>query len=285
MMLRGILIIGLSFAPLMAAAQVKVDPLQSVLDGAQAPSSTLEDVRLSLQQLDQDLQQLRTQLVTTGQVSSGVPFDAGTLARLDSIESRIRALTGRVEEIQFDVRRIADDGGRRIADMDFRLTELEGGDTAFVAPASNLGGAGSSAPAATTPNAPQVALTEQAAFDAAKRLYDSAEFANAVVEFERFIETFPGGPLTTDARYFTARSYESQGLARAAAINYLNTFSAAPDGQHASDALRRLAGSLGQIGQQTEACLTYDEALTRFAGEGDAYVSSIFEAKQGLGCF
>lgn len=284
MWLRGILIVGLAMSPLAAGAQTGADPLQEVLDGTQSPEMSLEDVRLSLQQLDQDLQQLRTQLVTTGQVSSGVPLDAETLARLDAIEARIRTLTGRVEEIQFEVRSVAEDGGRRIADMDFRLTELEGGDTAFVAPASDLGGATSVAPDGGSSAAPQVALTEQSAFDTAKRMYDAGDYSAAVAEFERFIETFPGGPLTTRARYFAALSYDGLNQPRAAAINYLNAFSAAPEGDDAPEALRRLAGALGQIGQQTEACLTYDEALDRFTDQGDDYVSSIVEAKQGLGC-
>lgn len=283
MLLRGILIAGLTLVPMTAFAQV--DPLQSVLDGAEAPAQTLEDLRLSLQRLDQDLQELRGQLVSTGQVSPGVPFDAGTLARLDSIEGRIRALTGQVEQIQFEVRQVAEDGGRRIADMDFRLTELEGGDTAYVAPATNLGGNAVGTTSNANQNAPQVALTEQAGFDAAQALHDSGDYAAAVEELERFLETFPGGPLTTDARYLMAQSYEGLGQPRAAAINYLNAFSAAPEGEHAADALRSLAGALGQIGQQTEACLTYDEALSRFSGEGEEYRASIAAGKQALGCF
>lgn len=285
MLLRGILIAALMTTPLSAVAQSNPDPLQSVLDGATAPDQTLEDLRLSLQQLDQDLQQLRGQLVSTGQVSPGIPFDAGTLARLDAIEARIRTLTGQVEQIQFEVRRVAEDGGRRIADMDFRLTELEGGDTSFVAPASDLGGTASGGGGTAAPNTPQVAVTEQSAFDAARAQYDAGDFVAAATGFEQFLETFPGGPLTTEARYYAARSYEAQGQYRAAAINYLNAFSATPDGPQAADALRRLAGALGQIGQQTEACLTYDEALTRFADEGDTYVSAILNEKQTLGCF
>lgn len=286
MFLRCAMVLCLALIPLGAIAQSNVDPLQSVLDGAQSPDPTLEDLRLSLQSLDQELQGLRGQLVSTGQVAPGIPFDAGTLARLDAIEARIRTLTGQVERIQFDVRRVAEDGGRRIADMDFRLTELEGGDTSFVAPATPLGGAvGNGASTQQGVDAPQVALTEQAAFDAAKALYDAGDFAGAAPEFERFLETFPGGPLTTEARYFAARSYEDLGQPRAAAINYLNAFSASPEGANAADALRRLAGALGQIGQMTEACLTYDEALARFGDEGDAYVTMIVNDKQALGCF
>ena len=281
MLLRGVLVAMLALSPVPMLAQGSSDPLASVLDGAPPPAATLEDLRLTLQALDADLQQLRGQLVSTGQVAPGVPFDAGHLARLDAIEARIRTLTGQVEQIQFQVRSIAEEGGRRIADLDFRITELEGGDTAFVAPERTLG---SETPSATAQPAPQVAVSEQVAFDAAKTLFDAGDHVAAATEFERFLQTFPGGPLTTEARYLMARSYDETGRTRDAAINYLNAFSAAPDGQNAPDALRRLAGALGRIGQQTEACLTYDEALARFAGEDGGYIDSIVDEKQALGC-
>lgn len=282
MMMRAFLVLWFALCGAPVLAQT-ADPLAEVLKDDVTPNPTLEDIRLTLQALDSDLQQLRGQLVSTGQVAPGIPFDAGTLARLDAIEARIRALTGEVERIQFQVRGVSEDGGRRIADLDFRLTELEGGDTSFVAPATPLGNV------STTPtpvqDVPQVAVSEQAAFDRAKALQDAGDHANAATEFERFLESFPGGPLTTEARYFAALSYEETGQSRAAAINYLNAFSAAPDGERAPDALRRLAGALGRIGQQTEACLTYDEALARFTDQGDTYVNDILTAKQTLGCF
>ena len=282
MMMRAVLLIWIAFCSVPVFAQTS-DPLAQILADDAAPNPTLEDIRLSLQALDSDLQELRGQFVSTGQVAPGIPFDAGTLARLDAIEARIRALTGEVERIQFQVRSVSEDGGRRIADLDFRLTELEGGNTSFVAPETPLGNA------ATVPTPaqelPQVAVSEQAAFDRAKALLDAGDHAAAAIEFEGFLESFPGGPLTTEARYFAALSYEETGQFRAAAINYLNAFSAAPDGERAPDALRRLAGALGRIGQQTEACLTYDEALARFTDQGDAYVNDIVTAKQTLGCF
>ncbi len=286
-----VLILTLGLAPLTATAQdatpppaAPADPLADVLSGQETPPTTLEDLRLTLQRLDEDLQGIRQQLVSTGQVEPGVPFDTTTLNRLDAIEGRIRELTGRVEELQFDVRRIAEDGGRRVADLDFRLTELEGGDTSYVAPASDLGGGTSGGGGTGSSPEPQVALTERAAFDAAKARYDAGDNALAVSGFETFLETFPGGPLTSEARFWLGEAHVKEGDNREAALNFLNAFSGSPNSEVAPEALRRLADTLGSIGQVTEACLTYDEALTRFAGQGEEYTTSILNAKQSLSC-
>lgn len=287
-----VLILTLGLAPLTATAQDTPtpppagtgDPLADVLSGQETPPTTLEDLRLTLQRLDEDLQGIRQQLVSTGQVEPGVPFDTTTLNRLDLIETRIRELTGRVEELQFDVRRIAEDGGRRVADLDFRLTELEGGDTSYVAPASDLGGGTSGGSGAGSAPEPQVALTERAAFDAAKARYDAGDTELAVSGFESFLEMFPGGPLTSEARFWLGEAHVQQGDNREAALNFLNAFSGSPTSEIAPEALRRLADTLGSIGQVTEACLTYDEALTRFSGQGEDYTTSVLNAKQSLAC-
>lgn len=271
-------------APVYAQQNVDgADPLTGLLGQDTAPDPTLEDVRLSLQQLDGLLTELRQQLVSTGQVDPGVPFDTTTLERLNAMETRIRALTGEVERLQFDVQRMAEDGGRRVSDLEFRLSEIEGGDGSFVAPTTPLGG-GVTDPGAQGGGAAPVAVSEQAAFDRALTLAQNGDLAGAQTGFETFLETFPGGPLAADARYGLGRVMAAQGRYREAAMNFLNAYSAEPNGENSHDALASLANALGQIGQVTEACLTYDEALARFSSQGDDYVSGIVEARTALGC-
>ena len=61
---------------------------------------------------------------------AGLPADPATaLTRLDQLEAELRRLTDRVDVLTNDVRRIVDDATNRVGDIEFRLTELEGGDT------------------------------------------------------------------------------------------------------------------------------------------------------------
>jgi hypothetical protein len=107
---------------------------------AQSQAETLEDVRLDIAALSEIMQDLRGELLTTG--NSGVSQDSvGTiLQRLNTLEAELSEALGLVETLEFRVVQIADDATRRIGDLEFRLTELEGGDTGSLGTPVPLGG-------------------------------------------------------------------------------------------------------------------------------------------------
>ncbi|MEO1140525.1 MAG: tetratricopeptide repeat protein, partial [Pseudomonadota bacterium] len=67
-----------------------------------------------------------------------------------------------------------------------------------------------------------------------------------------------------------------------AARAYLDTFSAAPEGPQAPDALFLLGRSLGRLGQTNEACVTLGEVGVRFP-QSQAAPQAV-SAMQNLGC-
>ena len=74
-------------------------------------------------------------------VASGIKESAGSvLFRLDVIEEEMRNLTGIIEELQFYTKNIALDATNRIGDIEFRLTELEGGDLSLLGNSRIIGG-------------------------------------------------------------------------------------------------------------------------------------------------
>ena len=95
------------------------------------------------------------------------------LQRVDAIESELRVLTGQIEELQFRIEQIAKDATNRVGDLEFRLTELEGGDTSAQGQTAPLGG-----PAETTFNVPsgiELTVSEKSDFEAAKNALDVGE--------------------------------------------------------------------------------------------------------------
>ena len=101
---------------------------------------TLADVKAELTVLNGQIQQLRDELVRTG-AAAGLPAEAATgLARLDQLEAELRFLTDRVDVLTNDVIRITEDAINRVGDIEFRLTELEGGDTSVKPAPAPLGG-------------------------------------------------------------------------------------------------------------------------------------------------
>ncbi len=115
---------------------------------------TLADVRAEIGQLSAEMQRLRDELARSngeGAALAATLADAGVLDRVAAIEEELRRLTGRTEELEFRIQRIVADGTNRIADLEFRLTELEGGDPAAAAQVTPLGEA---APAQEPPQEP-----------------------------------------------------------------------------------------------------------------------------------
>ena len=247
---------------------------------AQSQAETLEDVRLDIVALSEIMQELRGELLTTS--NSGVSQDSvGTiLQRLNNLESDLSEALGLVETLEFRVVQIADDATRRIGDLEFRLTELEGGDTGSVGTQVPLGGETS----AGNGSEQELATDEQSSFDKGVALHEAGEYRAAAEQFATFTTTYPGGPLTSEAQY-------RRGLALAglqdwggAARSYLDAFSGAPDGAFASIALYELAISLGALGQMDQACLTLDEIGIRYQDIGADLGANILMQKQLLAC-
>lgn len=246
---------------------------------AQTQAQTLEDVRMDITALGELMQELRSELLTTG--NSGVSQDSvGTiLQRLNILEADLSAALGLVETLEFRVVQIADDATQRIGDLEFRLTELEGGDTGSLTTPPPLGGE-------TDVNAggQELASDEQRSFDAGLAMYDAGDFQAAAEQFATFTATYPGGPLTSEAQY--RRGLALAGLQDwgAAARSYLDSFSGAPDGPFAAVSLFELASSLGALGQTDQACLTLDEIGFRYQDVSVDLGAQILAQKQTLAC-
>lgn len=245
---------------------------------AAPPPETLEDIRRNLQAIDAIVQALNAQLLATGRRVLP-PASPDPLARLAALEAEIRRLTGRVEEIQNQIRRMAEDAGRRFADVEFRLSEIEGGAAALPRPEPvPLGGP------FRKPDGPATAVTEQAAFERARALLDQGEAGLAEGAFRAFLDSYPGGPLTQAARLGLARAQEIQGRPRDAARSYLDAFNADPAGGQAAEALFGVGRMLRLLGQMREACLTFDELARRFPEAVAGLAPRLGEERAAAGC-
>lgn len=263
-----------------AVAAVLLCCLAALPATAQTQAETLEDVRLDISALGEVMQELRSELLTTG--NSGTSQDSvGTiLQRLNNLEAELSAALGLVETLEFRIVQIADDATRRIGDLEFRLTELEGGDTTSLSVTVPLGGETAIGNGTTQ----ELATDEQRSFNTARETLDAGEFQAAAEQFAQFITTYPGGPLTSEAQY-------RRGLALAglqdwgtAARSYLDNFSGAPDGPFAPIALYELALSLAELGQIDQACLALDEIGIRYTEITVDLSTNIVARKQVLAC-
>jgi tol-pal system protein YbgF len=242
-----------------------------------AQGQNLAGVRADLDVLNRQIAELRAALVASGG-GRGLPSEPATaLTRLDQLEAELRRLTNRVEVLQNDLGRVVSDASNRVGDIEFRLTELEGGDVGALGQPEPLGG-GLTAPAAPAPPAAappatgggELAVSEQADFDAAVAAAEAGDNVRAAELFAAFLAAYPGGPLSSDAAYRRGEALAASGDQRGAARSFLDAFSGAPEGPVAPKALFRLAGALAALGQTNEACLTLTEVTMRYPASAEA---------------
>ena len=255
---------------------------------------TLADIRQELTVLYVDIQRLKRELSTTGGANSGVPAGGSVLDRVAAIEAGLQGLTAQTEQLEYRINRIVTDGTNRIGDLEFRLVELEGGDIGALGEATTLGGEGASGEtgatgtagaAATLPTGEtdsELAIGEQADFDAAELALQAGEHQLAAEKFAIFTQAYPGSPLAPKADFERGKALDGLGDTREAARAYLASFTGNADGEIAPKALFELGAALGRLGQVDQACITLSEVDARFPGQ--SIVAQAVVERAALGC-
>jgi tol-pal system protein YbgF len=253
---------------------------------AQDRAQSLAEIRQELTVLNQSVQGLRAELSTTGGVSAG-GFGGSILDRVDAIEAALAQITAKTEDLEFRINKVVSDGTNRIGDLEFRLTELEGGDLGAVGATPTLGGTtGALAPVApTVPSlggGGSLATNEQTDFDRAKEVLGQGDFRGAADLFATFAQTYTGGPLTAQAQYYRGDALAELGETSDAARAWLESFSSDMTGPVAPQALLKVGQALATLGQGPEACVTLQEVGARFPA--DPAAAEAATAALGLGC-
>lgn len=253
---------------------------------ATAQDATLADIRQQLGTLYSDVQSLRSELSTSGALTTGAVGNT-PLDRLNAIESELTRLTGKSEELEFRINRITTDGTNRIGDLEFRLCEVEPGcDIGSLGDTPSLGGVDSAssvpAPAAAVPDQPQLALGEQQDYQRAQEALASGDFRSAADLLATFSATYPGSTLTEESALMRGRALDGLGDTANAARAYLEAFSGNPEGAVAAEALFRLGNALGGVGQAQDACVTLNEVGVRFPAS--PFVTEAANARVALAC-
>lgn len=256
------------------------------MGAAAQDAQTLADIRQELNILNTEMTKLTRELSTTG-TAGGTALPSSVLERVGAMESELSRVTAKAEELEFRINRIVADGTRRIADLEFRLVELEGGDISTLGETTTLGGADQATAPAPAPapqtNTSQLAVGEQLDFERAQEALASGDFRTAADQLATFNETYPGSPIASQVDLLRGDALQGLGDTREAARAYLASFGATPTGTTAPEALFKLGAALGTLGQTSEACVTLGEVSGRFPDSGFVGQAQGEQAKLGCG--
>ena len=248
-----------------------------------AHSDTVAELRSELNALSTTVAELAREL-SSGAAASQPGFDGALVDRVEQIRVELARLTGRTEELEFRIRRVIDEASNRLGDLEFRLTELEGGDPSGLSQRP-LGGDNtfSASPSPQSDSeTPELAAGETAAFEQARALADAGDADAAAQALTEFLNLYPGSPMGTDASLLLGEMHRARGAEPDAARAYLTLYLADPDGASAPRALMALGDSLGRLGQLEEACVMFDELRLRFAGSAEAAQAE--DVRNSLSC-
>jgi tol-pal system protein YbgF len=226
-------------------------------------AGSTDDLRYRLSVIDAELADIRARLgdAPSSGGTGGGATGAGAMLQLDRLEAEIRQLTGKIEQMAFEQRSVAEDAARRFGDIEFRLTELEGGDISALAPVLPLGGGGAGSVIGA---GPEVSISERGDLDRAIEDVRQGRFDQGEDRLRGFLTAYPGSPLEGEALYWLGESQFVRGAFQNAARSYLDGYNTDRVSASAPKNLYRLGVTLGRLGQLNEACLTLREVRNQF---------------------
>jgi TolA-binding protein len=231
---------------------------------------------------------------------------AELLSRLNAQEAAIRQLTADLEALEFRTRRQQRELEARIADLELRIVELEGGDpfavTAAPEPAEPGAPAAPADPAAPAP-APDANTTlappprplgtlrvaeaqaeERQAFIEARRALREEGVAAGVEAFAAFERRYPNSPLRGESALLLGNAFFEQGRFTEAARQYLIGARDFPDSPLAPDSQLGLGQALLRMGRPGDACGAFLDIPRRFPAAEPGVLERARQAAVDAGC-
>lgn len=220
--------------------------------------------------------------------------------RFTALEERVRALQGKIDEVEFENRRLREKLDLFQQDAELRFSDLEGGgmgaDGAVTAPTPAEEKMAEKK--TTQPDKPVETQTlrlpagdssgdfasSREHYNHAFRLLNQTQYDEAGKSFERFIASYPGDPLIGNAYYWAGETYYVRQNYVQSADYFRRGYEALPEGPKAGDNLLKLAMSLANIDRKSEACVVLKQVSSKFGGDSTTLRSKSESERNRLGC-
>lgn len=252
---------------------------------AMAQMDSREGIALQNQilQLRQELEQLRSRggsavpaPVARGSAGGG-ELVGQLLDRVNTLEDEVRRQRGRVDVLENQNRRLAEDLEKLRGDMDFRLSQGGGAGPAAPAAPARPAAPPTTSTGAAAPRTPERALAEgQAALG--RRDYAAAEAAAREALAGRSGAATVAGQMLLGDALLGKRDFGN------AAIAFNEAYTRARTGPRAPEALIGLANAFQGLGNRREACDTLNDLRSQFPNLSGAMAERANAARQRGQC-
>ncbi|HSY04309.1 MAG TPA: tol-pal system protein YbgF [Steroidobacteraceae bacterium] len=204
--------------------------------------------------------------------------------RLDEVQTSLRELRGRLEELEHSNEALRKQQRDLYADLDKRIVAA-GGAAGTAAPTGGAASANPPASAAAAPgsadnagggaagsNAPS--SVEQAVYNQAFDALKAGSYSVAITGFKQFLGTYPASPLADNAQYWLGEAYYVNRDYDAAAGAFRTVIRKWPDSRKAGDALLKLGYTQFEQKQYAAARVSLQEVTKKYPGSDAAKLAA-----------
>ncbi|MDD3028908.1 MAG: tol-pal system protein YbgF [Alphaproteobacteria bacterium] len=224
--------------------------------------------------------------------------------RLSSQEEELRALNGRLEEMEFSIHKLDTAMQRLQSDVEQRLKKIEAqietttplekgaaeGKTEGTLGVLKLrdGKVTDSVNQPSAPSLPPVSegygLTPQEQYERAFNFLREANYKEAQDAFRAFIDKNPNDKLLDNAKYWYAETLYVRARFEEAAVAFADAYQQNPKGAKAPDSLLKLGMSLEALKKTGDACVTFNELKNKYPNASPTIKTRAREERAKLKC-
>ena len=272
-----------------------------------------------LDRLERDMQILQQQMGRGGPPPAVAPSTAPNTGggsnvlvqmemRISAIESQMREMNGRIEELGLKLNQVDKTLDKKFSDAEFRLKAIEDnqrGGAEGKTPAGATAGAAPGVPPGTKPIAPMPAPGSQQAsappaassapmllppgtpdeqFKFAFDFLKQNDYAQGEKGMRAFADAHPNHPLTGNALFWLGQMYFVNKDYTKSAVSFAQSYEKFPDGSKAPESLQKLGVSLAQLNKKDEACTAFKQFQTQYPTAPVAAKQSVQAESVRLGC-
>jgi tol-pal system protein YbgF len=113
-------------------------------------------------------------------------------------------------------------------------------------------------------------VSDKAAYESAKKVFDDGDMEAARIQFENFINTFPESPYAGNARFWIADSYYAEKWYEKAILEYQKVLEQYPDSNKTAAARLKQGYAFAELGESANARLILNELISRYPDSREA---------------
>lgn len=234
----------------------------SVGEAAKATPSSQAPLVDSSQRASLESSTPSASLVTTPAVATNLSQELAW--QVEQLQQEVSMLRGVVEQQEFQLNQLQQQGEQRYLDLDRRLAQL----TALI-PATATPVSADAKPKVSAASAEQATADYQAAM----QLMREKDYVQATQAFEQFVTRYPEHELTGNALYWAGELWLVQGQLDKALAHFERVVSDYAEHNKAADASYKAGVVLHRQGKPDEAKVWLQKVIDNYAGQADSTVN------------